>query len=88
MDKIPPPLSTNPNTNKSLQEKLDKELEYIKPKPVVVLDIKMPMDSMMIFMIKWAIASIPALIILCVIFGIVFGILGGILTSTLGHIFH
>ena len=33
-------------------------------KKVVVTDIKMPFESMVIFMVKWAFASIPAVIIL------------------------
>ena len=43
---------------------------------VVVTDIKMPFSSMVVFMIKWAVATIPALIILSVAGSIVFGILG------------
>lgn len=34
---------------------------------VVVTDIEMPFGSMVSFMVKWAIASIPALIILTII---------------------
>jgi len=34
--------------------------------------------SMVVFMVKWAIASIPAIVILLVIAAMVFGILGGI----------
>ena len=30
---------------------------------VTVVDIRMPFGSMVVFMVKWAIASIPALII-------------------------
>ena len=45
-------------------------------KRVVVTDIRMPFLSMMIFMIKWVIASIPAFIIL--------SILGAIVTTILG----
>lgn len=36
-------------------------------RPVVVVDIKMRFWSMVIFMVKWVIASIPALIILAII---------------------
>ncbi len=36
-------------------------------RPVVVVDIKMRFWSMVIFMVKWVIASIPALIILAFI---------------------
>lgn len=43
---------------------------------VTVVDIKMPFMSMVIFMVKFAIASIPALIILGAIFSI-FGLLFG-----------
>ena len=43
---------------------------------VVVTDIKMPFSSMVVFMVKWAIATIPALIILAVVGSIVFSILG------------
>jgi hypothetical protein len=46
---------------------------------VVVTDIKMSFSSMVVFMVKWAIASIPALIILILI-GIVFsGVFGSLL---------
>lgn len=34
---------------------------------VVVSDIKMPLGSMVVFMVKWAIAAIPALIILALL---------------------
>jgi hypothetical protein len=45
---------------------------------VVVVDVKMPFMSMVTFMVKWAIASIPALIILVVIGAIAAGVLGGL----------
>lgn len=41
---------------------------------VRVTDIKMSFGSMVSFMVKWAIASIPALIILAVLFAIVSGL--------------
>ena len=37
---------------------------------VRVIDFDMPFKSMIIFMVKWAIASIPAIIILAVIFSL------------------
>ncbi|EPZ8237705.1 hypothetical protein ACXWGB_001476 [Vibrio fluvialis] len=43
---------------------------------VTVVDIKMPFMSMVIFVVKFAIASIPAMIILGAIFSI-FGLLFG-----------
>ena len=48
-------------------------------KGVMVTDIRMPFSSMVLFMIKWAIASIPAAIILFIIGSIFFGVLGGFL---------
>jgi hypothetical protein len=38
---------------------------------VVVTDVRMNFVSMMTFMVKWALASIPAMLILSVIFGMV-----------------
>ncbi|QLK48135.1 hypothetical protein DR996_24395 [Vibrio owensii] len=48
---------------------------------VTVVDIKMPFMSMVIFMVKFAIASIPAMIIL----GIIFSILGAMPRATFHH---
>lgn len=45
---------------------------------VQITDIDMPFKSMVVFMIKWAVASIPAMIVLMLAGGIVTGILGGI----------
>ena len=48
---------------------------------VVVTDIKMPFGSMVVFMVKWVIASIPAFIILAIIFTVITAIFGGIVGS-------
>ena len=45
---------------------------------VSIVDIKMPFWSMVVFMVKAALASIPAVIILAFIFSILSGIFGGI----------
>lgn len=45
---------------------------------VVITDIKMPFISMVVFMVKWAIAAIPAIIILSVLGAVLAGILGGL----------
>jgi len=55
---------------------------------VRVVDIKMPFGSMVIFMVKWAIASIPALIILFVLAAIVVGFFGGFLGGISGGHHH
>jgi len=41
---------------------------------VVITDIKMPFLSMVVFMVKWAIAAIPAIIILSILGAIIAGI--------------
>jgi hypothetical protein len=44
------------------------DLDNINPSQgVIVFDIKMPFISMVVFMVKWAIASIPAFLILALI---------------------
>lgn len=45
---------------------------------VVVTDIKMSFWSMVVFMVKWAIAAIPAMLILFVLGSIAWGVLLGI----------
>lgn len=39
------------------------------PRHVIVTDVRMPFGSMVIFMVKWALASIPALLLLTAILG-------------------
>jgi len=52
---------------------------------VTITDIKMPFLSMVIFMVKLAVASIPAFIILSVIGSITFALLGVTISSIGGH---
>jgi len=51
---------------------------------VVVTDIKMPFASMVVFLVKLAIAAIPAMIILSVIGALVTAILGALFQGMLG----
>ena len=44
---------------------------------VTVVDIKMPFGSMVVFMVKWAIASIPAILILAVLVAMIAGLFAG-----------
>ena len=44
---------------------------------VVVVDVNMRFWSMVFFMVKWAFASIPALIILIVLWGVLGAVFGG-----------
>lgn len=49
---------------------------------VVVTDIHMPFWSMIVFMVKWALASIPALIILTLIAALAWRAMSGLDTRT------
>ena len=42
---------------------------------IVVTDIRMSFSSMVVFMVKWAVATIPALMILTVVGSILLGII-------------
>lgn len=46
---------------------------------VIVQDIHMPFLSMVVFMVKWAIAAIPAFLILIILGVLTSGIVGGFL---------
>lgn len=50
---------------------------------VIIEDIHMSVGSMMEFMLKWAIASVPAFIILTVVFTLVFVVVGGLSCAAL-----
>jgi hypothetical protein len=52
--------------------------------PVRITDIRMPFGSMVIFMVKWAIAAIPAIIILTIVGVLLSAVFGG-LFSGLNH---
>ena len=51
---------------------------------ITVTDIQMPFGSMVIFMIKWAIASIPAAIILFLIASVFAVVFGGVFSGMTG----
>lgn len=57
--------------------------QEIIPQEIVVKDIKMSFSSMVVFMIKWSIAAIPAMIILSLI-GMVIGLIFGGMFAGLG----
>lgn len=68
----------------AMQDVLDENWGQLKtmikaPQKVVVTDIKMPFWSMVTFMVSWAIASIPAFIVLVFIGFFLMGILRGLL---------
>ncbi|MGH9891066.1 MAG: hypothetical protein ACREA0_03600 [bacterium] len=51
---------------------------------VIVVDVRMPFLSMVVFMVKWAIAAIPAIIILVIIGAVVAGFFGGLVGGSAG----
>ena len=72
--------STNTNQAKDA-EPMNVFVDNNSPINVNVRDIEMNFSSMVIFMVKWAIASIPALIILFMIWMMIMGVFGvGIFT--------
>jgi hypothetical protein len=56
------------------------------PHRIAVVDIDIPFWRMVAIIIKWAFASIPAVIIISIIFGIIGAILGGGMMALLGNI--
>ena len=56
------------------------------PHRVAIADIDIPFWRMVVIIIKWAFASIPAVIIISIIFGIIGAILGGGMMAMLGNI--
>ena len=52
------------------------EIDDRNKNEVVISDIKMQFGSMVVFMVKWVIASIPAMIILFLVGFLVMGVFG------------
>lgn len=52
--------------------------DYSGAQPVVVVDVKMGFFSMVVFMVKWVLASIPAAIILAMIMGLAYALVSAI----------
>ena len=64
--------------NRVQNQKREQKMGTETTSHVVVTDIRMPFLSMVVFMIKWAIAAIPAFIILAVIGAVVATLLSGL----------
>ena len=56
------------------------------PHRVAIADIDIPFWRMVMIIIKWSFASIPAIIIISIIFGILGAVFGGIIAGLTGHI--
>ena len=54
------------------------------PHRISIADVDMPFWRMVVLIIKWTLAAIPAMIILTVLFALVAGLLGGIIAAMFG----
>ena len=76
---------SDPIARAALSEELKRRATRIKnmtsaeviPQQVIVTDIRMPFGSMVTFMTKWALASIPALLILAILGALLAGVIAG-----------
>lgn len=64
---------------------MEKVMESNSSNHVSIVDIKMPFWSMVVFMVKAAIAAIPAMFILAIIFTILSVIFGGVVGGGMGR---
>lgn len=76
-DSYTPPEKTRIIVRKNSSVSPSPSYESSESNEVVVTDIKMPFWSMVWFMVKWSIASIPAFIILIIILWLSFSFLAG-----------
>ena len=68
----------NSETIKIQKEATEQKRKERENKSVYVKGFNMPFEEIVIFMVKWALASIPAFIILAIIFAIFFAIFGSL----------
>jgi hypothetical protein len=57
------------------------QAHHFVPQSVRVVDLDMPFFSMVTFMVKWAFAAIPAILIITLTIAVAMGILGGMFAS-------
>ena len=60
------------------------DMQKNEKQEVTIVDIKMPFLSMVIFLVKFAIASIPAVMILSILFMMFGAIFGGVFQTMMG----
>ncbi len=61
-----------------------REESVMQEREVVVVDIKMPFWSIVVLMIKWAVATIPAAIVIWFVFALLSALFGGFGLSVIG----
>ena len=57
------------------------------PHRVAIADVQIPFWRMVVIIIKWTLAAIPAVIILSIVFGIIGAVVGGGLAAIFGSNF-
>ena len=58
----------------------------VAPHRISIVDFEIPFWRMVMLIIKWTFAAIPAVIILSVIFAIIGAVFGGIIAAIMGHV--
>ena len=76
----PPPVSQQPPPQPASQPP--------PPVRVIVTDVSMPFASMVSFMVKWAFASIPALLIISVLISVLLFLIFGVGMGFLATLWH
>ncbi len=56
------------------------------PHRVAIADIQIPFWRLVVILIKWTLAAIPAAIIVSIIFGLIGALIGGSLMAIMGHV--
>lgn len=67
-----------------LKEVKDSFDESRRPE-VIITDVKMKFGSMVVFMLKWTLASIPAFLILAVGAGLIYGFIAALANGFAGN---
>lgn len=80
-DDLPPSPPARPVTSVAKSAQDFRGLPIRGPVPVVVTDIEMRFGSMVVFMVKWALAAIPAMMILTALAAVLFVMIGTMFSS-------
>jgi ABC-type sugar transport system permease subunit len=56
--------------------------------PTTIRDIDVPFWRIVVILIKWSIAAIPAMIVIAIIYAIIFGLIGGAIMGMMGITMH
>lgn len=68
--------SATPGLSAQRSDRISERRALLPASPVVVVDLQMPFTSMVTFMVKWALAAIPAMFILIAFFAGISSLVG------------